>query len=89
MIVRARAIEVFVPPMRLNESEQFLDLLACVRQGDLEKVSSLVENFSVELNCVDKYDYSPLILASLCGHIEIVQYLLGAGAILERDTFDG
>lgn len=75
--------------MRLNESTQFLDLLQCTRAGDLEKVSSLVENFNVELNCVDKYDYSPLILASLCGHITIVSYLLEHGAILERDTFDG
>lgn len=75
--------------MRLNDSAQFLDLLACIRAGDLEKTSSLVENFSVELNCVDKYDYSPLILASLCGHINIVKYLLEHGAILERDTFDG
>ena len=75
--------------MKLNESTLFLDLLQCVRSGDLEKTSSLVENFNVELNCVDKYDYSPLILASLCGHIEIVKYLLEHGAILERDTFDG
>ncbi|CCG83258.1 BTB/POZ domain-containing protein 3 [Taphrina deformans PYCC 5710] len=75
--------------MKLNETPDFLDLLQCTREGDLEKVSSLVENFSVELNCVDKYDYSPLILASLCGHIKIVQYLLQHGAILERDTFDG
>ena len=75
--------------MRFNDSVHFLDLLQCTREGDLEKVSSLVENFNVELNCVDKYDYSPLILASLCGHITIVRYLLEHGAILERDTFDG
>lgn len=75
--------------MKYNDSPLFLSLLECIREGDLEKVSALVDNFSVELNAVDKYDYSPLILASLCGHITIVSYLLEHGAILERDTFDG
>lgn len=77
------------PDMLLSDSSHFRELLECTRRGDLEKVSSLVENFSVELNRVDEYDYSPLILASLCGHIEVVRYLLQHGAILERDTFDG
>lgn len=75
--------------MKRNDSPLFLNLLECIREGDLEKVASLVDNFNVELNAVDKYDYSPLILSSLCGHINIVRYLLEHGAILERDTFDG
>lgn len=75
--------------MQLCEDEPFLELLECVRRGDLERVSALVTNFGVPVNCVDRYDYSPLILASLCGHIDVVKYLLEHGAILERDTFDG
>lgn len=75
--------------MKRNITPLFQSLLDSVRLGDLEQVSSLVSNFSVELNAVDAYDYSPLILASLCGHIEVVKYLLQNGAILERDTFDG
>ncbi|ORY86959.1 hypothetical protein BCR37DRAFT_133767 [Protomyces lactucae-debilis] len=75
--------------MLLCEDVQFLELLEGTRAGDLEKVASCVENYNCNVNCVDKYDYSPLILASLCGHIHIVKYLLEHGAILERDTFDG
>jgi hypothetical protein len=75
--------------MQLCEDPYFLELLESTRAGDLEKVASLVENQNCNVNCVDKYDYSPLILASLCGHIHVVKYLLEHGAILERDTFDG
>jgi ankyrin repeat and BTB/POZ domain-containing protein 1 len=49
----------------------------------------LVENYAVDVNQIDSYDYSALILASLCGHLDIVEYLLENGAVLERDTFVG
>ncbi|GME72275.1 unnamed protein product [Ambrosiozyma monospora] len=38
---------------------------------------------------MDKWDYSPLILTSLCGHKELVELLLENGATVNRDTFDG
>ncbi|GMG20728.1 unnamed protein product [Ambrosiozyma monospora] len=38
---------------------------------------------------MDKWDNSPLILASLCGHKEVVELLLENGATVNRDTFDG
>ena len=48
-----------------------------------------MEHYAVDVNRIDSYDYSALILASLCGHLEIVEYLLEHGAVLERDTFVG
>ena len=41
--------------------------------------SYLVEQKEVELNIRDKWDSTPLYYACLCGHLEIVQYLLDNG----------
>jgi hypothetical protein len=43
----------------------------------------------VNINARDSFDYTPLILASLCGHYEVAQLLLESGALCERDTFQG
>ncbi|KAH3670588.1 hypothetical protein OGAPHI_001103 [Ogataea philodendri] len=38
---------------------------------------------------MDEWDYSPLILASICGHENVVRLLLEKGSIVSRDTFEG
>ncbi|XP_032892875.1 ankyrin repeat and BTB/POZ domain-containing protein 1 isoform X1 [Amblyraja radiata] len=53
------------------------------------KESYLVEQRDVELNVKDKWDSNPLYYACLCGHEELVQYLLDNGAKCEANTFDG
>ncbi|CAH2353753.1 ankyrin repeat-containing protein [[Candida] railenensis] len=62
--------------------------LAC-RAGDLDTVDSLTSTANLNINYVDEWDYSPLILASLCGHRDIVELLLLRGAVCDRDTFEG
>uniref|UniRef100_A0A673A5H1 BTB domain-containing protein n=1 Tax=Sphaeramia orbicularis TaxID=375764 RepID=A0A673A5H1_9TELE len=49
----------------------------------------LVEQRDVDLNVRDKWDSTPLYYACLCGHEELVQYLLASGAKCEANTFDG
>lgn len=49
----------------------------------------LVEHRDVELNVRDKWDSTPLYYACLCGHEEVVQYLLASGAKCEANTFEG
>ncbi|CDK26475.1 unnamed protein product [Kuraishia capsulata CBS 1993] len=70
---------------RGTESKEFVDLLLACRSGDLDRVDQLV---SLGIN-VDRWDNSPLILASLCGHEDVVRFLLERGAVCDRDTFEG
>ncbi|CAA93544.1 BTB/POZ family substrate adaptor for cullin 3 ubiquitin ligase Btb3 [Schizosaccharomyces pombe] len=73
----------------VNDTQEFLELCEACRRGDLEVVKSLVENYNTPINQVDQFDYSPLVLASLCGHEPVVKFLLENGALCERDTFQG
>lgn len=72
----------------LDVSETFRKLCEACRRGDLKVCQEMIMR-GVNINAKDLYDYTPLILASLCGNYEIVQLLLEAGALCERDTFQG
>lgn len=61
--------------------------MAC-RKGDLDLVDKYIAS-GVDLNQIDEWDYSPLILASLCGHEDVVRLLLEKGSKVDRDTFEG
>ncbi|XP_029291024.1 ankyrin repeat and BTB/POZ domain-containing protein 1 [Cottoperca gobio] len=65
------------------------DLFSSCKKGDICRVRYLVEQRDVDLNVRDKWDSSPLYYACLCGHDELVQYLLASGAKCEANTFDG
>ncbi|CAN7948390.1 unnamed protein product, partial [Ixodes pacificus] len=49
----------------------------------------LVEEREIELNIRDRWDGTPLYYACLCGHKEVVEYLLDNGARCVANTFDG
>ncbi|KAI3404778.2 hypothetical protein KGF56_002408 [Candida oxycetoniae] len=70
-------------------SDAFNKICMACRTGDYEVVDSLLSTPDLDVNQVDEYDYSPLILSSLCGHIKIVELLLKRGAVCDRDTFQG
>ncbi|KAJ5640780.1 hypothetical protein N7528_000405 [Penicillium herquei] len=72
----------------LDLSEPFRELCSACRQGDLKVCQEKITE-GVNVNARDPYDYTPLILASLCGHFEVAQLLLESGALCERDTFQG
>uniref|UniRef100_A0A8C9ZVU3 Ankyrin repeat and BTB domain containing 1 n=1 Tax=Sander lucioperca TaxID=283035 RepID=A0A8C9ZVU3_SANLU len=65
------------------------DLFSSCRKGDICRVRYLVEQRDVDLTVRDKWDSTPLYYACLCGHEELVQYLLASGAKCEANTFDG
>lgn len=72
----------------LDTSEEFEALCNAARRGDLRACQECIAR-GVNVNARDRYDYTPLILASLCGHYETVKLLLESGALCERDTFSG
>ncbi|CAG0917705.1 unnamed protein product [Notodromas monacha] len=65
------------------------DLFLSCRRGDLMRVRTLVEKKEIDVNVRDKWDSTPLYYACLCGHREVVLYLLEIGARCEANTFDG
>jgi ankyrin repeat/BTB/POZ domain-containing protein 1 len=72
----------------LDTSPDFVLVCEASRRGDLRLAQEQITK-GVNINARDEYDYTPLILASLCGHFELVQMLLEQGAKCERDTFQG
>ncbi|KAK3746292.1 hypothetical protein RRG08_065812 [Elysia crispata] len=65
------------------------DLFHSCKLGDLHRVQYLVEVKEVEVDVRDKWDSTPLYYACLCGHRDIVEFLLKKGAKCEANTFDG
>ncbi|CAL4061976.1 unnamed protein product, partial [Meganyctiphanes norvegica] len=65
------------------------ELFRSCKKGDLEDVRLLVEQRDIDINVRDKWDSTPLYYACLCGHIQVVEYLIGVGARCEANTFDG
>ena len=49
----------------------------------------LTDRKEINLNVRDKWDSTPLYYACLCGHPEVVSYLLENGARCDASTFDG
>ncbi|KAI7262247.1 hypothetical protein KC345_g9480 [Hortaea werneckii] len=72
----------------LDTSAEFRTLCEACRRGDLKGIQEQIGR-GININARDEYDYTPLILASLCGHYEVVQMLLEQGGRCERDTFQG
>jgi len=72
----------------LDITEDFRTFCEACRRGDLKVCQEKISE-GVNINARDRYDYTPVILASLCGHFEILQLLLESGALCERDTFQG
>ncbi|CCG25155.1 hypothetical protein CORT_0H00370 [Candida orthopsilosis Co 90-125] len=77
------------PSESSNVQDAFAKICMACRTGDYEVVDSLLSTPNLDINQVDEYDYSPLILSSLCGHLKIVELLLKRGAVCDRDTFQG
>ncbi|TEA10132.1 BTB/POZ domain-containing protein 3 [Colletotrichum sidae] len=72
----------------VDQSVEFEAFLLACRRGDLKTCQELI-SAGVNINGRDRFDYTPLIIASLCGHLELVQLLLESGALAERNTFQG
>ena len=64
------------------------DLMAACRVGDLARVKFLVEHEEVNVNQKDAFDALPIYFCCLCGHQDVLEYLLEHGARLDDGTFE-
>ncbi|KAL2150323.1 hypothetical protein VTH82DRAFT_7999 [Thermothelomyces myriococcoides] len=71
----------------LDTSDEFQEFLQACRRGDLKRCQELI-SAGVNINAKDQFDYTPLVIASLCGHFELVQLLLESGALADPDSFE-
>jgi ankyrin repeat protein len=62
--------------LKLDEKSIYSELFKSCERGDLKKVIYLVEEYNPNLNQKNKKGTPPLIIASLSGSKEIVQYLI-------------
>ncbi|CAL7934619.1 unnamed protein product [Xylocopa violacea] len=64
------------------------EILTAAENGDLDKVKKLIITNPCLLECTDKDGYTPLHRACYGNHVEIVEYLLQAGAQIDAKTMD-
>ncbi|XP_043265409.1 ankyrin repeat domain-containing protein 49-like isoform X2 [Colletes gigas] len=64
------------------------EILHAAENGDIEKVKKLVVKNQSLLECTDKDGYTPLHRACYTNHVEVVEYLLQAGAKIDARTTD-
>ena len=50
-------------------------------EGDLKRLTHLLKNGTVCADVLDSAGYSPLHYAARAGHVDIVKYLISAGAV--------
>ena len=62
----------------MNSNERLL--FHYCKRGETDQVRQLIEKEDVNLNIRDCWDSTPLYYACLCGHIELVEYLLENGS---------
>ena len=85
--MRFIALTLFASALVLYAGDANDDLLAASRAGDLAAVKSLVEK-GAAVETKTAYGQTPLYLAAMNGHEEVVRFLLDKGATTDvRDTF--
>jgi uncharacterized protein len=65
------------------------ELFSWIRNGEVSKVENYVESHPQVVNQVSKEGFSPLILASYTGSLELVQILVSKGAAVNYNSSMG
>ena len=69
-------------------TEEAQALHAAARAGDLDELRRLLDDTGTPIDAGDRYGASSLMMASNYGHVEVVRYLLDAGAdVNHRESF--
>ncbi len=65
------------------------ELSLAIRQGDLAAVRVAIERNPALVKSADDSGFTPLHIAATAGRVDIIEYLLGRGAVLEPRTAGG
>ena len=65
--------------MSEKEEEEFID---AAKNGDLDTIKRLLEINHVDVNCQNSYGITALLMASITGHHDVVDFLAGNGAYI-------
>ena len=76
-------------PLRFVLFAHMTELYDAAKNGNLERVATLVEQGMDKNQVGGQYGQTPLCAASLEGHIDIVRYLVEQGADMEETDIDG
>jgi len=70
------------------EEEMYLPLMGHALDGDVKSFESVAneQNKEIDINCGNEYGSAFLIIASENGHANMVAYLLGKGAIVDKPS---
>ena len=64
-----------------EEMDRLLDdLKSAILQKNLTQVSSLIETHNIDVNCLFKTEWTPIMYAASCGSYELAEYLVNKGA---------
>src|SRR5260221_7200937 len=86
-MMRPIALLVFASALAVLAKDANEDLLSASRAGDLAAVKTAIEG-GAALETKTPYGQTPLYLAAMNGHEEVVRFLLDKGAGTDvRDTF--
>ena len=79
-----------VEPKYLFSGIEQLDLLGAARDGNIQRVEEILGSDDTDVDDTDQDGATPLILASISGHLPIVQLLISLGANLNhQDRVNG
>ena len=62
--------------MQARQSDQTIDLLTAIRQGDTDRVNKIISDKHSNINSRDKHGKSALMVASAIGDVSMVRLLL-------------
>ncbi|KAK3939423.1 hypothetical protein QBC46DRAFT_315808 [Diplogelasinospora grovesii] len=71
----------------LDPSSEFEEFIEACRRNDIKRCQELM-SAGVNINGKDQFDYTPLVIASLCGHYVLVKLLLDSGALADPGSFE-
>ncbi|MFT7248267.1 MAG: ankyrin repeat protein, partial [Arcticibacterium sp.] len=64
----------------IKDPQKNMDFFNLIRQGDIEGVKAALMNDAVLLEKKDERGFTPLVMATYSGHLDLSEFLINTGA---------